>query len=687
MAGTAGESLSKVINSLSAGLGTLQLNVNTVLWGRGNKQPIATVKYNTASGSLQYTSTPPPATKPPTTAAGTLIGTGLFNALDALNQVDLCNIITYTASSIHTKKKPRPPKEQWSLAEKRLYQLQDLAGEVVVAIDKYTAYPNVFIGSYAGIGPNAMPPEQVIAVSGTPNNSSNITGTAVQKYNIYNLLKSIQDTFSAGGKNSIISAEDAQALSAVPGIAGNLNIINDFIAGINKYSDYRNISTSDLRKIEQEITKIRSICIVIQNLDLQKGLALVGNFLGIDIRSQIQQLNKFIDPTKIVPTLKELNTALQGFQGMLQQIQGTLRTAQLLLKIGIIFIRVFDFLIVFFHLLPAPNLFTTVGIQATIDSAKQKAKEQSDSVTTLLSQIDGLLEVLLVFIRYLSTNLNELLSRLQILLLNLQSCEAVKNSDVLNQLQGTVQNLINLKAQLDDYITKFDTSANSTDSATFGDFTIRVVDEEVVDKSIRNKRRRGIALDKNGAVVIQSDLTFATDTNVIINEVKLKLISSGLVKASTPVALNTMLQKAQRYLIDNEVPINDLKLEFFSVDPPNNENENEGLGLNAYINQLPGGKRLRRRARRQMAAQKREAAATLAADTPKLAMQFTRGAAMDEIDQLKANIEVQEEEIALLLLTCIPLPNPASLALIEVKREDIVASNNRIAELEKFLGT
>ena len=605
MAKKIGEAMSKAINALSKAFGTLQVNVNKILWGRGTKQPIATAKFDTKTGTMQYQSTPPP---PPTRPVkGTLIDSGLFNALDALNSVDLCNVVNYLANNTSLPKSKRS--QNPTAAEKRLYQLQDLCEAVVLAIDKYTAYPNEFIGSYAGIGPNAQSPDKVVSITG---------GVNVKKYNMYNLLQSIKDTLTPSGGNSIFTSQDLQDLSAIPGLGGKLNVIQDFIAKINQYADYRNISNSDLDKIESKLNNIRTLCVAIQGLSLQSAAAVVGNFLGKDIRSQIQQLNKYVDPTKIIPTLKKINSALQSFIAIANRIQGTLRTAQLIVRLALILVKVFKFLGAFLTKLPLPNIYTTTGVTTTFSAAKKAAEDQTDSLSVALKQVNGLLSVFLSFIRYLLANSNELLSRLQILLINLEACDTLKNSDVVAQLKDTVKQLESVKEQLAIYVAAYDTKS-SENTATVDQYTIRIVDEEVTDKSITNKRRRGIAFDKNGAIVAQSDLTFATNNAVIINEVKLKLIGLGLVKSSVGAVTSTqaaIIAESLSYLETNDGLVSDLNIPdtFFDLDSPDNEDENSGLGLNAFVNKLKGGKRLRRRTRKAMAGASAQLSANLASE-------------------------------------------------------------------------
>jgi len=592
-----GESLEKVIIFASKQVGNLQIGVNKVLWGSANTQPIQTAKYNAASGSLAYVSTPTVAKVPE--KGNNLANSGVFNALDALNSVDLCNVLTYAVDSINIKKKKRPNKP-WNASQTSLFFLQDQAAVTQHAIDKYTAYPNTFIGSYYGIGPDAQSAKQVITGSGLPLGSNNISGTDIQRYNMYNLLLSIKDTFLAGAttsSGSIFTNEEQMLIASVPGLVGNTNIVNDFLKSTSKYTDYRQISNTDLQKLQNKITTLRSVCTVIQTLDFKSGLALAGNFLGTDIRAQIQKLSKFVDPTKIIPTLRQINSALRSFINMARKVQGILNQAQFIIKLALLFIKIFKFIRAFFKALPLPLMFSTSGVQSALDEARQAAKDTQDGLTRLLKEINALLSVVIIFIRYVLANANELQIRLQTLLINLEACEAMKDSDILKELKQTGEDLKVLQEQLATYIIQYDSKTDPT-TAMFGKYDIRIVDEEVTELSIVNKRRRGIALDQNGTIVTQSDLTFATDSNIIISEVKLKLMAGGLVQPSLASEDLATISTSLDFLDSNDVMQDDLNLNLQdNPDNPTNEDESKGLGLNAFINNLPGGKRLRKRVR------------------------------------------------------------------------------------------
>jgi hypothetical protein len=589
-------SIIKLVNNSAKLVGKLQNGVNVILWGNANKATNQTVKYDTTTNSLKYTGNPTIAVPP---KSGNLLESGLFNALDALNGVDLCSILTYLTDNIHTKRNPRPPKP-WNTTQTLLYTLQDQAGLVKEAIDKHTAYPNVLIGSYFGTGPNPLTPppppttENTTAIAAETANPQNPPpgegGSNVAKYNMYFLLQFIRDTFTfvSDPNSPLFTAEDKTLLTTVPGLGGNLNFIDDFIGTIDKYSDYRQISNTELVTLQSKTNKIRSACVTIQGLDFQNALSLAGNFLQTDIRAQIQKLNKFVDATKIIPTLKGINNSLRTFIRQAKQVQGILTLGQFLIKLALVFAKIFKFIQGLFIVNPYPLIFATGGVQTVFQNASEAAKTETNGIIRLLKAINALLSVLLVFIRYLLTNANELLSRLEILLANLEGCEAVKNSDVVAELKQTQADLVALRDQLATYITQYDSKTNAN-TAMFGKYDIRVVDEEVTDPSIRNKRRRGIALDVDSQIVAQSDLTFATNTAVIIAEVQQKLIALHLVPSNMgqiDAANLAVIAESVNYLESNDVVDNNLNPDLTVLGQSSVE---QTANIQEFIAKVPGG--------------------------------------------------------------------------------------------------
>jgi hypothetical protein len=596
-----GASLEKVITGAAKGLANLQIGINKILWGSANTQPIASAKFDLKTGQVQYTVTstvpkPPPPKK-------NILQTGLFNVLDTLNSVDLCNVLTYAYDNINIKKKPRPPQETWTPAQRAFYGLQDQAFTVQVLIDKYTAYPNILVASYLNSGIQPITNKEAVDTFGAPQNSSDISGTSVEKLLLFNLILAIKDVFQReadSALNKLFTPEERAIISVVPGLAVNLNLLDDFLGSIDKYIDYREISNADLIKLQKKIVQVRAICVTIQTLNIKSGLALVGNIVGVDIRAQFQRLSQFMNPADIAKVVRQVVGAVRSFIRIATKVQNVLKQAQFIIKIALLVIKVFRFVKSFLLANPLPSLFTTAGIQTAFDQARQFANDTTVGLVKLLKEVNALLSVVLIFVRYLLANANELLRRLEILLLSLEACDAMKDSDIIKELKDSIDELRVLRDQLATYVTQYD-SKTSKDKAYLGKYEIKVVEEEVTERSVTNKRRRGIALDDKGFIVTQSDLTFATNTAIIIEEVKIKLISAGLIQPSLATLDGTdlaVVSTSLDYLDSNDVLSENFNLDISeNLDTPDNEDETKGTGLNAFINKLPGGRRLRKRTR------------------------------------------------------------------------------------------
>jgi hypothetical protein len=582
---------------------TLQIGVYKILWGSLTNPPLKKVTKDPTTGKYNIVNNNP-ASKTIPQKVTDFFQSGIFNILDTINSVDICNVITFLSNTSNSKPQKRPQKP-WSATQTAFYSLQDTAKLAQNTIDRYLALPTTLVRNYVGVEPQVVTPKQAVTGSGAPQGTDTIAGTNVQRYNVYSLSQALKGIFTPNNQNSIITAEDRTLLSQVPGIGGNLNYIDDFIGSINQYSDYRNINNDDLQKLLKKINDIRSVCVTIQTLDFKSVLSTVGNFLGTDVRAEIQKLSKEFDPNQLLTVIKQTADQVSGFIKIAQRTFNILTQLQFIVKLSIIFIRIFTFIEVFFISNPLPSLFTTAGIQAAFSKARQAATDGRNRVIRRLEQVNGLLSVLISFVRYLLTSAIELLNRLKILIEKLEACEATKDSPVLLELKASYNNLNQIQEQLATYIAIYDGKINP-DTTTFGVYSIRVVDEELTDKSIVNKRRRGIAVNQNGNIVAQSDLTFATNTSIIIEETKVKLISLGLVAPQFSAFNGSDLSVITTSLsfLENDTALNpEFNLDTLlqeNPDIPDSTDTNSGTGLNAFINNLSGGKKLRVRTKAVM---------------------------------------------------------------------------------------
>jgi hypothetical protein len=187
---------------------------------------------------------------------------------------------------------------------------------------------------------------------------------------------------------------------------------------------------------------------------------------------------------------------------------------------------------------------------------------------------------------------------------NLKACTNVDNqlvSDMETQRDNLLSTANGFESFVDNYKNK-----NTESNNTFGKYTIQIVTEEVVDDAINLRRRYGIAQEVNGTIVARSQPTFASEDRIIVNEVKQQLATLGLIKSEnlssfTLEELNT-IEESLKFLTDNTISLNIVENTDFDngLDAGNNENENDGVGINAFVNKLQGGKKLRERMRKMM---------------------------------------------------------------------------------------
>jgi hypothetical protein len=172
----------------------------------------------------------------------------------------------------------------------------------------------------------------------------------------------------------------------------------------------------------------------------------------------------------------------------------------------------------------------------------------------------------------------------------------MKDSDVLAELQETRQALVVLRDELLIYLNDYD-SKTDPDTAMFGKYDIRIIDEEVTDREVTNKRRRGVALAPDGQIVTQSDLTFATNSAVIIGEVQQKLLALGLVPIGEGIldaaTLDTVAQSIN-FLNSNDIAENDLNI---GASVEGSATIAQDVNISDFLGSLPGGEKFKQNSR------------------------------------------------------------------------------------------
>lgn len=576
------------------------------------------------------------------------IDKGITNILKDVAEIDMCNLLNYALNQIPGGKQfnpeePPPAENPFALSK---WRLQKAAYEVQKKIDDfYTSYGD------------AKNPDS--------------------KLGLYNLTKDITEIFNVVN-NPNFPISNPELNKAFPSLSNASNFLTNSLSLFNRYTDLRQIPNEELQKIIRTVDQIRVYAVAIQGLNTPASFVnLADSILGGDIQKQIEKINKIIAPTKLIPLLKQILKTANSLNSIGTKLLSFITTIQGIIKIAIILIRVYDFVIAFFTVLAIPNQFTTAGLTTKFSDTvtevfrnrgNKKLVKRLAQINVLLGAIAGLCQILII-------GLYDIIQKLNLILLNLENCVNAP-SDLKEEIQTTINNLSSTVNNLQEFLDRYN-NAQDRINRTFGEYVIEIVNEELVDEGISIRRRYGIARDTNGYIVAQSTPTFASLDLIIINEVKLILSSKGLVK----IGLNSLspedsliISESLKYLDDQDISIDSVELN--QVDIANlGETENE-LGLQQFVNNLPGGKALRKRMRKILIKQNQDLVSNLKSTDPnsKYSQNIIK---QKEEETAKLKIEgllEQRKKLKALLL----IPNPLGYAVILSKISDIDKEVNRL---------
>jgi hypothetical protein len=544
---TTAKGLEKVIGLISSFIISAQVKTNGILYGK--------FKVDEASSN----------------AIQKAIDKGLINVLEDVAGIDFCNIVNYAINKIPGTNSFDPKKRVGDFTnplEKSKFIIQKAAFDIQTYIDDY----------YRSYG-DARNPESRLGLS--------------------KLINSISEVL-----NSDIGFTNTELISAFPELSTFGNFLQNSLGVFNRYTDVRQIPNADLQKIISYIDKTRGICIAIQGLNTPgAAINLIDSFTGGAVQDEIAKITKIINPARLIPLLKSILKTANNINSVGVKVLQYINSARTIIKIAVGLIKIFNVLKAFFIALAVPNQVTTVGITTKFsDTYATVLKEQGEKrLIKRLNQINAVLNLTAIFVTSLIGGMANIIGKLNLILLNLENCNNLDPS-LAEEVKVTVNNLIKTSNGLQKFLDTYNNNAKKLES-NFGNYTIKIVTEEVTDQGISLKRRYGVALDSNSNKVLESTPTFASLDQIIINEVKVLLVSQGLVasdlKSMSAEDIQTITESLN-YLEDGEVDIQNLGVSTIlsPIDDPDNENVDAGLGLNAFVNNLPGGKAMRKRMRK-----------------------------------------------------------------------------------------
>lgn len=218
-----------------------------------------------------------------------------------------------------------------------------------------------------------------------------------------------------------------------------------------------------------------------------------------DINNTISQLNAI---TKIIGSISTVLDNLLAFMQFTQIIISGLIILTEILK--------------FF---PAPAMFSPMGTIVRLSDLLNKINSQLKVALLTIIGLD-------LIIKYLSTILSVLLDRINTLISKLNNISdqlKVCNSQLSSDLSTSTDNLKKSSSNLSD---KLGTLLKSNDSSYKG-FTFQIFENQTTLKMVA-KRRYAVAFNSEGIKTLQGELSYATDTQILINELKLIIDSRNL---------------------------------------------------------------------------------------------------------------------------------------------------------------
>ncbi len=631
---TSAVGLEKAIGVTARFLIKVQGKVNEILYG----------KYNTGREA--------------TTLLKRLLNKGIINLLGGLASVDFCNVLNYALNQVPdgTPFDPTKPPPVNEPIQRKKWQIQKAAYDVQQFIDDY--YRD-YLDS---------------------NNPESRVG-------LFILMQQINSIFSSTILSPTEGINDPQLKENFPQLSVASNFLQNALGVFNRYTDVRQIPVSEVQRLIEFVDRVRQYCIIIQGLNNPRNaIGLIDSSLNLNIQKELEDLSKvIINPDVATRVLKSVVKTTNDINTVAQKVLGFINTLQIIIKICILLIRIYNIISSFFLAIPIPNVYTTVGVTTKFaDRYRDKLKEKGEKkLIKRLEQISAVLNLAAILCTSLVVAIQNIISRLQVILLNLENCTN-KNEGLINEIKDSISTLTNTGNQLQKFLDQYNNQQKQAESR-FGNYTIQIVTEQVVDEGINLKRRYGIATDSNKYVVVQTTPTFASLDLIIINEVKVLLVSKGLVStglSGIDSEDQITILDAARFLGEDEIDLSNIQLT--DTDVETLEEQDDDLGLSTFANNLPGGRALRRRVREKMLKNINSLGGDLKSTDPGgkyssgLVKQQQSVANKLKIQQLEDKIGVWKKEIALAATQGF-----AGLIIIKDRTQKIKDAEKKIQQLRQ----
>jgi hypothetical protein len=597
--------------------------------------------------------------KEPNNLIKRLLNKGIIKLLEGISSVDLCNVFNYSLNNLPGGGQIFNPNEEPSSTDtvaRKKWQLQKKAYDTQKFIDDY----------YRDYLDNNNPQSKI---------------------GLFVLIQQIKEALGDTILSPTQGINDPVLKQNFPQLGTASNFLQNGLGLLDRFTDVNQINNQDVQRIISTVDKIRQYCIIIQGLNNPRNaISFIDSSLNGAIQKELEDFSRLIlNPEKTASVINSIVKTVNTINDIALKILNFINTLQLIVKICILLVRIYNVVSAFILALPIPNMTTTTGITTKFsDIYQDKLQQQGKRKLILrLEQISAVLNLIAILATSIVAAIQNIIGRLRLILANLEACTN-KNEGLINEISSTINNLTKSADRLQEFLNRYNGQQQESESR-FGNYTISIITEEVVDEAINLKRRYGIARDLNGYIVAQSTPTFASLDLIIINEVKVLLVSKGLVN----IGLSTLspdeqvtVSEAARFLGVDDLNLDSVSLDLADIETY--EQQNEDLGITTFVNNLPGGRALRRRVREKMIANSQKLGADLKETDPNgrysSSIQTQQASQINqlEIKNLEDKIDGWKREIALAATQ-----GPIGLIVIRDRTKKIKDAEKRIQQLRQ----
>ena len=305
-----------------------------------------------------------------------------------------------------------------------------------------------------------------------------------------------------------------------------------------------NFPQEDIRRLYQTFNDTKELLNGIANAENPADLLKV-----IGAKSAIQKLDDLLNPKQIIPILTGILTTVQSINLVITKLNDYVSKLAKIANILTTVAQAFIVIAKFIRKMPLPNMWTTAGVTSTLSNIGEKMDYKARQALFNLKATTEFLNSLSFALNGLVQRINVLIETISYILAKLQSCDKTKNLPVTKKLKEATLLLQQNVLQLQNSLPKKPTNT----SVTYKGFNLSIVEEEVTDAGINVVRRYGIVTDKRGVLVLQSDLTYANNTELIYNELRFLIDKAGINADVTNSGENTT-SEADAIAKDLDIP-------------------------------------------------------------------------------------------------------------------------------------